>query len=164
MAEEFDIFIWGGGAVIDDHNYHYSGADNNLTYVEMTTSKLAIMLGKKVIVLGVSANKSINNEKFIEDLQFIIDNSTYFSLRDSNSLKSLLDCKINNLSKIKVIDDLALANKYIIKKKATKDKKKVISLGFILILTDDNLDYLSSFVQGIINIFDEDRIIEVNLI
>ena len=164
LAEEFDIFIWGGGAVIDDHNYHYSGADNNLTYVEMTTSKLAIMLGKKVIVLGVSANKSINNEKFIEDLQFIIDNSTYFSLRDSNSLKSLLDCKINNLSKIKVIDDLALANKYIIKKKATKDKKKAISLGFILILTDDNLDYLSSFVQGIINIFDEDRIIEVNLI
>lgn len=162
IAEEFDIIIWGGGAVLDDSEYYYRGADNNLTYIEMTISKMALQLNKKVLVFGVSANMKLTDKRMIKDLQYVIDSSQFFSLRDKNSLNSLRDSGIRRLSKINIIDDLALANTYLTTKKQ-KQKSNMLRLGFIFILKD-NIGYLSNFVKEVVNLFPEETMIQVNLI
>ena len=162
IAEEFDIVIWGGGAVLDDSEYYYRGADNNLTFIEMTISKMALKLNKKVLVFGVSANRKLTDKKMLKDLQYIIDSSQFFSVRDKNSLSSLRNSGLKRLSEIALIDDLALANKYPLNEKR-KNKAHVLSLGFVFILKD-NLDYLSNFVTEVAGLFPEETTIQINLI
>lgn len=111
LAEHFDTIVWGGGAVIDDEANRFAGAGCSLTYAEMTVSKMMLEMGKKIIALGVSANKVIRDAKTINDLSAIINGASYFSVRDKNSLKTLSDAGID-VDKISLIDDLALANDY----------------------------------------------------
>lgn len=129
LAEHFDTIVWGGGAVLDDEAYYFGGADCSLTYAEMTITKMMQEMGKRVIVLGVSANREIKNKKMIDDLNLIIDRAEHFSVRDKNSLKTLSDAGVKT-EKVELIDDLALANDY----RESKSESGVVG---IVCITDD---------------------------
>lgn len=146
ISDFFDVVIWGGGAVLDDIRYKYcENNDNDLTYIAMKITKCMIMAGKDALILGVSTNGELKDTGMITDLKYIIDNSKFFSLRDTNSLKTLSKAGIS-CSKIKIIDDIALSNRYdALGYTDVKTKRMVI--GFILLMNDENIDYLTAFIN-----------------
>ncbi len=147
VAKHFDAIIWGGGAVLDDTRYHFDNYPD-LTYCEMTISKAMIKMGKRVIVEGVSANREIADRRFIDDLSFIIKNATHFSLRDTNSLKTLEKAGIDT-SNIDIVDDLALLNKYTVQPTTSSNLRVAISL-MMNHEGKDNYEYDKSFIEKII--------------
>lgn len=151
IAENFDVVVWGGGALLDDVEYEYRGQYSTMTYILMSISKAMIKTGGQVIVYGVSTNDVISNKDFLSDLQLIIDKSVFFSLRDTNSLMVLKKSGIK-IDKVKLLDDLsifALTNKRTLKKK----EKSNIVVGINLILKEDELDESVNIVNKIVDIF-----------
>ena len=142
LSKFFDVIVWGGGAVIDDIRYVFNNGNNDLTYISMSITKAMIKQGKDVIVLGVSTNQHLENAKLLEDLSYIINNAKYFSLRDKNSLKTLSSAGIDTKN-IHIIDDLALTLDY---PSSTKKSAKN-NLGLILLINEDNKEYLADFIK-----------------
>lgn len=102
----------------------------------MMLSKKMIGLNKSVRWIGVSTNKSLSRKEYIDDLKFVINNSTEFSVRDKYSL-DLLNC-ICSSNKIRLIDDLAL----------NLQKKKTIIVTLIDFFNDEKK--LVQFVTEIV--------------
>lgn len=130
LAENYDAIVWGGGAVLDDSCYEYRGVNNDLAYVLFTISLLMLQMKKEVYVFGVSANRTLQNTAAIKDLQYIVENAAYFSLRDTNSKNTLEEAGIKT-SNIDIIDDLALSLNYPNVPKENIDKS-IIRIGVVL--------------------------------
>lgn len=147
IVEKFDTFVWGGGATIDDQNYYYNGENTSLAYSAMAISKSAIKNHKKVMVLGVSANRTITDHKFINDLNYVIQGAKFFSLRDENSLKTLKEARVDS-EKITIIDDLALSQlDFYNNEKKNNDK---LTIGLVYILNDKTINKLSEYTKKLI--------------
>lgn len=110
LAQYFDTILFGGGALIDDYDYESESDQLSLGYTLINLSMRAIKYKKKTILYGLSTSKTITNEEFIEKLKYISKNCTYFSLRDTNSLKVLNQCGIDT-ENIKIVNDIVLSNK-----------------------------------------------------
>ncbi len=149
LADYFDAIIWCGGAVLDDLYYEYRDKHTNLAYIAMSISKQMIKQGKKVFVLGVGTNDELKNVDFIKDLNYIINNASLFLLRDSNSLKTMEMAKIDT-SKIGIIDDLALGHDY----GSGRTSPDYYTVGVILLIDDENIEYLTRFMFYLDSIFD----------
>ena len=164
MANNFDTIIWGGGAVLDDNGYCFDSYNTSLTYALFSISKNIIKKNGNVIVLGVSSNKEFSDPKFIADLDYIVKNSKYFSLRDTFSLEVLKKNKINT-DKIEVIDDIALAQLKPLQAKELNEAKK--TLGLVFVLTEENLPTIGSYLQKIVQLAKElkkEKGLELNLL
>ena len=165
LAEQFDVIIWGGGAVIDDENYRFKENEVGLTYILCALSKAILKKGGKVIALGVSSNKELSNTRFIKDMDYIVKNATYFSLRDKYSLETLKNSGIR-IDNVKIIDDLALSDIVPGNPIKTTDEKVVIGLVYVM---DDNkrdllIKYTNSLVEMIKKEYGADRAIDLRLI
>lgn len=144
MANHFDVVVWGGGAHLDDLNYGFKNNRTGISYILNMLSKAVIKKGGQVVVLGVSSNKTIDDERYIRDLQFIIDGSSYFALRDTNSLEALRRAGIKT-EKVKIIDDLALAlldGHYL-----SKNNESELVIGLVYILTEENKQKLAKLTK-----------------
>lgn len=146
LAKNYDYIIWGGGAVLDDRDYHFEYLFNNLQYALLKTSLAALKFKKKNIILGVSTNRAIQDKNFIEDLQEIINKADFFSLRDTNSLQTLKNANIDT-SPVKIIDDLAIPDIF-----APPIKKTSNSFGMVFIIDEQNLPKIKQFIQITITI------------
>ena len=134
LAKKFDKIIFCGGAHIDPDNYERDFT-NELSFstILIDLSTAMIKEQKDVFLLGLSTTKKINNEKYIKRLQYVIDNSNYFSLRDSNSLETLTNAEIETQN-IKIQADIVIANKQFITKKVKPEKD---TIGVILICNEE---------------------------
>ena len=130
LAENYDAIVWVGGAVLDDTCYEYRGIHNDLAYILFTISLLMLQMKKDVYVLGVSANKTLQNKEAIKDLRFIVENATYFSLRDTNSRNTLKKAGIPT-SNINIIDDLVLSLDFPVDPKKNYNND-IICIGVVL--------------------------------
>ena len=148
ISKKFDMVIWGGGAMLDDHDYYYNGDKTILSYSLMAISKAVIKHHGKVVVLGVSANEKIEDKNFIEDLKYVINGAAHFSLRDTNSLETLKQAGIQE-DKIEIVDDLALAQLKWLKEEKGPRKKKLI-IGLVYILSEETFDILSGYTKKMI--------------
>ena len=154
ISDFFDTIIWGGGAVLDDIRYRYcENNDNDLTYISMKITKSMIMDGKDALILGVSTNGELKDTRMVTDLKYIIDNSKFFSLRDTNSLKTLRKAGVP-CTKIKIIDDIALSNIYDTHDNINRSKTNRMVIGFILLMNDESKDYLTAFINKVIKAMD----------
>ena len=147
LSNYFETIIWGGGAHLDDFNYKFNREGTSLSYILNKLSMAVIRKGGDVIVLGVSSNKEITNLDYIGDLQFIIDHSKYFSLRDTNSLSTLKDAGIR-VGDVRIIDDLAI--NLLRERSQTKKDKRKITIGLVYILTEESYRKLGSFTKCLI--------------
>lgn len=147
MSKAFDTVIWAGGAHLDDVGYGFRGRATALPYSLNALSRAVIKNGGDVIVLGVSSNEQLNDERYINDLQFIIDNAKYFSLRDDNSLMTLKNAGLNT-GKIKVIDDIALLD--LEKPTIENNLGDELVVGVVYIITDDIYEQLGEYINSII--------------
>lgn len=110
LASYFDKVIFGGGALIEDTNYSEENAYKfNTPTILIELSIASILKGKKVYHLGLSTAKELCNISYISKLDFIINHSRYFSLRDTNSLETLKNSGIQNINKIDIMHDLAFS-------------------------------------------------------
>ena len=86
LANYFDCIIFGGGALIDDVDYECHNKTLTLGRILVDLSMRFIAFDKKVILYGLSTNKELTNKEFIKKFRYIVNHSTYISLRDSNHL------------------------------------------------------------------------------
>lgn len=103
LADYFDILIVGGGAHVDDCN---SCSLDFVPYLAVQLSKRFIQNGKDSRWISVSSNSEITNKEYIEQLNYIVQNSSHFSVRDPHSLNSLKSSGIN-VNQILLEEDLA---------------------------------------------------------
>lgn len=102
IANYFDKIIFGGGAIIEDsyledeNSYKY-----NMGSILLNLSLSCINNNKKIFCIGLSTAKEITNSYYIKSLDYIIENSEHFSLRDSNSLQTLKNQELKTLIKYK---------------------------------------------------------------
>lgn len=159
LARNYDVIVWGGGAVLDDRWYYFNYSHNSLGYILLKTSLAAFKFNKKVFVLGVSTNQTIEDPNFIQDLQAVVSQADYFSLRDTNSLKTLQNSHIDT-SKVKIIDDLAISD---LPNRIPQKHSKKPCIGLVFIFNDNNLSIISSFVRLVIAYF-ADKPVTLNFI
>lgn len=154
IAENFDVMIWGGGAMLDDVGYEFRGQYSTISYILMSIAKAMIKHKKKILVYGVSSNESISNKKFIKDLNYIVDNSVVFSLRDTNSLRSLSKAGVNTKN-VKIVNDLSLITLEKIQGSNSSIKTQESCVGINLILKESDIGESIKIIDNIVNYFKE---------
>lgn len=124
LADKFDILVFGGGAVIDDHEYHSDEGfkyDMGKIFIELSMSFIA--KNKKVYSLGLSTNKILKDKEFLLKLRYVVEKSCYFSVRDKYSsaeLNRVLGRQVNLINDIVMTynvpkkDELAVSNRTIV--------------------------------------------------
>ena len=155
LANYFDVVIFGGGALLDDSDYdncnNYLSLSNTL--INLTTRM--IQFNKKTILYGLSTSSSFTNEKYLNKLNFIINNCTYFSLRDTNSLNTLIKCKVN-VSKIKIVDDVVFCLER--KNSLVKKKSSFITIGIDFICKNEDFELLKNCVKWLVEYLTENSL------
>jgi len=105
ITEYFDAMIVGGGAHIDDQYFRDISAYKwHVPEVIVFLSKSFINKRKKTYFLSLSTNDHLINKEYIKNINFIIENSTYFSVRDELSMLELIKNGANK-QKIKLLND-----------------------------------------------------------
>ena len=148
IADIYDYLIFGGGALIDDDDFKsYEFISLGRILVDLSTE--FILKKKKTILYGLSTNDKLHDSDFLRKLSFVIDNCSYFSLRDEKSLKTLSECGINT-KKINIVHDLVFCYDY---SKFLHDKKlsKKITIGFVYICFNDLKDDIIKFTNDVIH-------------
>lgn len=154
LARHFDAVLFPGGALIDDDGYGLNEDRITLGTILTNMSLRFIDRRKKCLLYGLSANSSLDNPEFISKLQKVIDKADHFSLRDSNSLKALESAGIDTAD-IKIVDDIAFANRLLADGAKAKNKLKrdnVTSIGLIFVYSE--ADYQKT-VDTVRNILDQ---------
>lgn len=149
LADVFDCVIYGGGAIIDDTKYFLNDSykyDLGRIFIELSSA--FIEKGKKVYSLGLSTNDRLTDVQYIAKLQHIIDNSTYFSVRDKYSAQILE--KLTG-HQIRQINDIVLTYKSTEFQKRPSDKYRI---GIIWICNDKLKNQLYELVEYILSVYD----------
>jgi len=161
IASYYDCLIFGGGALIDD--FHYDEIDSQMTlgYILVNLTMRFIAFEKKTILYGLSTNSSFENQEFIKKLDYVVNNCTYFSLRDTNSLKILERLKIN-VSKVKIVDDIVFAYDF---SNYNTISRNSINVGIIYVITNENKDDIIENSKRILSYLDHhDKKYHINFI
>lgn len=162
LADCFDVFIFGGGAIIDDYQYPVD-YQMSLGQILVNLTLRAITYNKKILLYGLSSNISFHDEEYIQKLRLISKGNIEFSLRDSNSLETLKKYEINT-NNIEVVHDIVLANRKLNLVNKNKNSKK-IKLGIIYICSENNYSKLIDITKDIISIIDNNNYdYEINFI
>lgn len=146
IVDYFDVVIWGGGAILDDGQFNDDVNNFNTGNLFIRISELMIGRGKEVYCLGLSANESISNKRYIEHLRNIATNANRFSLRDPRSKEALVSVGVPS-EHLVACDDLVFALKELEDGKRAIDKN-VYTLGFVFLHTMDLLDTYASVVEA----------------
>lgn len=154
LALYYDCLIFGGGALIDDVNYDNIDSQMTLGYILINLTMRFITFDKKTILYGLSTNDKIENLEFIKKLNYIINNCTYFSLRDTNSLKTLKKANID-VSNVKIVDDIVFAYDF---KEVNNKGRNIINVGIIYITSPDTRETLIENLKKIIIYLNENKI------
>ena len=147
IVHNYDVLVWGGGAILDDNNCGFNGAKTSLGYIFLKSSIAMINAEKPVLIFGVSTNQHLKDPRFINDLQFVVNSATYFSLRDTNSKKTLEEVKIDT-KKVAVIDDLVISN-LPVEQELKKISQDHLDIGMILINSWDHTENFVNFIKAL---------------
>ena len=155
LAIEYDSLIFSGGALLDDIDYE-SKNEITLGKILVNLSMRFIAFEKRVMLYGLSTNSEFKNKEFIEKLNYIVNNSTYFSLRDINSLEVLKKSKIN-VEKVKIVEDIVWAN--VFNKVTINEEKNVkkLKIGISYVDYNNNIEELIQLTRNIYKYLDSRR-------
>lgn len=148
ISDYFDCVIYGGGALLDDSDYNICNGQLSLGNILINLSMRMISFKKKVIFYGLSSSNKLSNQEYIYKLNYIIKNSTYFSLRDTNSLEVLKETGID-VSNIHIVHDIVLSNQKLYQKNIKK-QDTAYNVGIIYICSENNYAALYKFTKNLI--------------
>ncbi len=109
LANEFDVLVWGGGALLDQNQYSQDPANVSTGNLLIWLSKRMLELDKDVYCLGLSGNATLNNGRYLSLLDDIVLKSQLFSLRDPYSFK-VLEASGLNVGNVSHCEDIVFAN------------------------------------------------------
>lgn len=164
LANYYDIVIFGGGALIDDKAYSLKeNGEMTLSTTLIELSRAMLFKNKDVYWIGLSTNSEIKDKSFVSKLKYIIDNITYISLRDTNSLQSLKESNINTQN-VDIVNDIILASPLLKQKYPNKLSKSSVNIGVILICFNELTEIFNkSFIEELIR-YTENENININFI
>ena len=154
LANYFDTVIFGGGALLDDHDYNYYNNQLTLSYTLINLCFRMIEFNKQTILYGLSTSDTLSNEEFLFKLNYIFKNGTYVSLRDTNSLEILKKYQID-VSKVKIVDDLVFSCNY---KNFEHKNTNELCIGVNYICTEDSYNLIKSNLEKIIDYLNKTKI------
>lgn len=155
LANYYDTVIFGGGALLDDSDYNLNSNMLSLGTTLINLAHRMITCKKKVILYGLSSSYELNNKEYIRKLNYVASNASYFSLRDTNSLKVLKNYGINT-DKIKIVHDLVYSLDYY-KYNKTFMKDSYIKVGLIYVCNENNYDKLCELTKAIVKYFKDNK-------
>ena len=154
LANYFDTVIFGGGALLDDHDYNYYNNQLTLSNSLINICYRMIQFNKQTILYGLSTSNTFSNEEYLVKLDYIFKNCTYISLRDTNSLEVLQKYNID-VSKVKIVDDLVFSCNY---KDFEHKNTHELCIGVNYICTEDSYNLIKSNLEKIIEYLNKNKI------
>lgn len=150
-----DTLFVNGGALLDDRWYD---DDKSLAHDIMRLARAFIRHHKKVVVYGVSCNEKLSDEMAIADFVYVINNSTYFSVRDSFTLSTLNELSGVDQSKIKLVDDIMFASENL--RSATRKREPGNEIvGISPVLNKETRKYYKNIIKSAISVGKKVKII-----
>lgn len=151
LAEQYDYFIFGGGAILSDKNYKKeSSYQYDLGTILVKLSIRAIAFHKKLIFFGLSASSEIKDVEYLEKLEYIIKNASYFSVRDKYTKKFLTEKMGQEIEKYVIFNhDIVLANKKIYHEIEKNNNMDKLNIGIVWISNDNKIENLKKTLQAI---------------
>ena len=156
IVHNYDALVWGGGAIIDDMNYGFAGSNTPLGYIFLKSSIAMINAEKPVYILGLSTNQYLKDARFINDLRYVVEGANYFSLRDTNSKKTLEEAGIDT-KKVAIINDLVIAD--IPTGSAQKKSASKLDVGVILLNPWDYVEKYSTLLKNLTTCFADKKVV-----
>lgn len=144
LAQHFDVLIWGGGALIDDKFYDRSPLELNNLFLAL--SERFIAFKKKVISLGLSTNQNFSHPEFCERLKNVVNSSTYFSIRDTNSVVVLKNLGIENVD---FLEDIVFYHRIWENQVPAKTVSGTPTIGIIWICCEETEELLGKYLEKI---------------
>lgn len=154
LANYFDTVIFGGGALLDDHDYNEFSNQLTLSYTLINLCYRMIEFDKQTILYGLSTSDTLSNEEFLFKLNYIFKNGTYVSLRDTNSLEILKKYQID-VSKVKIVDDLVFSCNY---KEFEHKNISELCIAINYICTEDSYSTIKNNLEKIIDYLNKNKI------
>ena len=149
LVELFDIIVWGGGSILDDEQFNDDPRNINTGNLFIRLNILAESRGKEVWCLGLGTNHSFSDERYLRYLQEIIDGSSYFSVRDPESLETLVNNGID-CSRVQLCNDIAFASKELRSIAAKPQLDAQYKLGIVCLCTEDLFEHYVTVLQAIL--------------
>ena len=146
-VSENDVLFVNGGALLDDRWY---GDYRSLAHDIMRLSKAFIKHHKKVIFYGVSCNEKLSDKVAIDDFVNVINNSTYFSVRDSFTLETLNALNGVDKTKIKLVDDIMFADKHL-GRSVWRKKSNNETIGIVPVLNKETHKYYANIIKAAVS-------------
>lgn len=150
LTEMFDTIVWGGGSILDDQQFDNNPNNFNTGNIFIRLNLLAMSRGKEIWCLGLGANSSFSNQEYLNYLQQIVYNSTYFSIRDPYSLNVLsasgIDC-----SHIDLCNDLAFASNELFSLVKHRKANRRYDIGIVLLCVEELFDHYVVVLKSLLN-------------
>lgn len=156
LAKEFDILIWGGGALIDDTFYELRHT-NLLGNMIIDLSDRFIAFNKKVVGVGLSTSEKFTNERYVEKLKELIPKFDSFSVRDKYSYKLLTDLGINNIIEI---PDIVFSSDYFSEGTLSNKNDTVKCVGVTFVCLEETKDSFFKLVETVRSQYGKECIIK----
>lgn len=157
LAYLYDALVFPGGAILDDVDYGLENERLALGTILLTLSKRFIAFNKPCLLYGLSTNENIADPVFIEDLNYVIKKSQHFSLRDSNSLKTLVGAGVDT-NNVQIVDDAIFGHPIL---DDVKPQRRENEIGLIYIFNEENLENLAGFTKKILQTTNKDTVLKV---
>lgn len=132
LAREFDVLIFGGGAIIDDGAYRLEESytyDMGRIFIELSLA--FIEKGKKVFPLALSASSDLTDPGYIRKLKRVAEGSADFSVRDRYS--AALIRRLTGVE-VKVVNDIVFSydlSSEGVPEKPGDDRKVIVGIVWI---------------------------------
>lgn len=140
IADAFDAVIWGGGAILDENQFSSNPRNFNTGNLFVRLSVAMLNRGKKVYSLGLSSNKELRSARYLSELNRIICESEYFSLRDEYSFRSLESAGIC-MDDVDLCEDVVFADKAIPNLSLSRGANDRFRLGVVFICLDSYMEH-----------------------
>lgn len=125
LSALYDGLIIGGGALLDDKAY--GKTSNHFISLATIVAELPNYFtarGKPTCFLGMSTNATFTEKRYIAMLSRCVQFARHFSVRDRFSMETMKNAGIPTET-IEIVDDIALANRFWLKKREPKEKTTV---------------------------------------
>lgn len=150
IASFFDTLITAGGALIDDDKYDMYAHPMSLETILIQLSMRFNSLGKRCLLYGLSTSEKLHSQEYLHKLRRIMKDSHHFSLRDTNSQKTLAMAGIKQSPTI--VDDMVLSHQAIKSPPVPLQKNsRSTEIGLIFIYNDETLPVLTRFVEKLLS-------------
>lgn len=152
LANLFDYLIVPGGALIDDKEYSSKAMDLGTIIVDLPF--YFHNAGKPYALFGLSSVQRLHNPQYISRLSTIIKHSSYFSVRDTFSKKSLSLSGIDS-DNILIVHDIVYAHPVLEKLTYNTPPKSKKSIGLIYVFDDNTYPGIKDLTLSLLDSLDQ---------